>query len=86
MLSGNVSMLNTMIAGTLTQHKIRPNEGGYRFCRVVQGEDRAYKCFTWFADNASGRWAWQHTPWRSTNEYLIFLDDDKDIAYFTLKY
>jgi hypothetical protein len=86
MLLGKVSMLNTMIAGELTQHKIKPNEDGYRFCRMVQGESHAYKCFSWFMRNANGRWAWQHTPWRSQNEYLIFLDDEKDIVYFELKY
>jgi len=81
-------MLKTMIAGKLTEHKIQPNQGGYEFCHIVTGEQKAYKCFTWFADNANGRWAWQHTPWRSENkqEYLIFLDDEKDIMLFKLKY
>ena len=79
-------MLNTMVAGGLVQHKIKSNEDGYRFCRLVEGESKAYKCFSWYAENAKGRWAWQHVPWRSPNEYLIFLDNDNDILYFELKY
>ena len=77
-----------MVAGSLINHRIQSNQKGYRYCHIIEGEQRAYKCFTWFSDNANGRWAWQHTPWRSESkqEYLIFLDDDKDITLFHLMY
>jgi len=81
-----MSILNTLRAGHLADHRIRTSEGGYRFCRLIQGEEKSIKCFKWFMEHANGRWAWQHTPWRSQGEYLIFLDDEDDILYFTLTY